>query len=156
MIKADLISNLQFNLWNISYITSHPFFMGALELTNDQLPTSVASQFSWLERRTGIARSRVQTPSKFCLFQVSLRNRLNCVYNYRNDDHSWLNFKSAVQYMKHFIITSNETLWITTIHATLTESEYLKFRDEFFLSWFITQTQSFQGGFIMVTGLSGV
>ena len=43
MIMAYLISNPQLNIWNISYITSHPFFTGSLELTNDQLPTSVAS-----------------------------------------------------------------------------------------------------------------
>ena len=36
---------------------------GSLDLTNDQLPTSVASQLSWLERSTGIARSRTQTAS---------------------------------------------------------------------------------------------
>ena len=38
----NLISNLQFNIETFSYITSHPFFTGSLELTNDQLPTSVA------------------------------------------------------------------------------------------------------------------
>ena len=38
------------------------FLTGTLEPTNDQLPRSVASQISWLERRTGSARSRVQTP----------------------------------------------------------------------------------------------
>ena len=31
------------NIWNISYITSHSFLTGSLELTNDQLPMSVAS-----------------------------------------------------------------------------------------------------------------
>ena len=40
------------------------FIMGTFEPTDDQLPTSVASELSWLERRTGIARSRVQTPLK--------------------------------------------------------------------------------------------
>ena len=40
---------------------------------------------SWLERRTGIARSRVQTPLKSWLFQTSIRN---CVHNC--DDHSLL------------------------------------------------------------------
>ena len=44
---------------------------------------------SWLERRTGIARSRVQTPLKTWLFQASiLRNCLNCVLNC--DDHGSL------------------------------------------------------------------
>ena len=41
-----------------------------------------------LERRTGFARSRVQTPLKSWLFQASLRNCLNCVHNC--DDHSLL------------------------------------------------------------------
>ena len=31
------------DIWNIWYITSHSFLTGSLELTNDQLPTSVAS-----------------------------------------------------------------------------------------------------------------
>ena len=47
------------------------------------------------------ARSRVQTPLKSWLFQASIRNCLNCVRNC--DDHRLLDFKSAVQYMKHFI-----------------------------------------------------
>ena len=38
---------------------------GSLEPTNNRLTTSVASQLSWLERRTSIARSWVQTPLKF-------------------------------------------------------------------------------------------
>ena len=41
-----------------------------------------------IERRTGIARSRVQTPLKSWLFQASIRNCLNCVHNC--DDHSSL------------------------------------------------------------------
>ena len=41
------------------------FLTGTLEPTNDHLPTSVTSKLSLLERRTGIARSRVQTPLKF-------------------------------------------------------------------------------------------
>ena len=42
------------------------------------------------KRRTGIARSRVQTPLKSWLFQASdIRNCLNCVHNW--DDHSLLN-----------------------------------------------------------------
>ena len=46
-------------------------------------------------------RSRVQTPLKFCLFQASVRNCLNCVQNC--DGHGLLDFKSEVQYMKHFM-----------------------------------------------------
>ena len=35
------------------------------------------------------------------IFQASICNCLNCVHNC--NDHSLLDFKSAVQYMKHFI-----------------------------------------------------
>ena len=96
--------------WNISYITSHPFFTGSLELTNDQLPTSAASRLSWLEHRTGIVRSRVPTPLKSWLLQA---NCLSCAHNC--DDHSLLDFKSAVQYMEHFIyhFTFHILLYIT-------------------------------------------
>ena len=44
-----------------------------------------------LERRTGIARSRVQNPLKSWLFQASIHNCLNCVHNC--DDHSLLYFE---------------------------------------------------------------
>ena len=54
-----------------------------------------------VEHRTGIARSRVQTPLKSWLFRASTRNCLNCVHIC--DDQSLLDFKSPVQYMKHFI-----------------------------------------------------
>ena len=60
-----------------------------------------APNVSWLEHRTGIARSRVQTPLKSWLFQASISNCLNCVHNC--DDHSILDFKFAVQRMKCFI-----------------------------------------------------
>ena len=56
---------------------------------------------SWLECCTGFAKSRVQTPLESWLFQAFIRNCLNCVHNC--DDHSLLDFKSVVQYMKHFI-----------------------------------------------------
>ena len=42
---------------------------------------NVSGFIAQLERRTGIARSRVQTPLKSWLFQASLRNCLNCVHN---------------------------------------------------------------------------
>ena len=57
-----IIHELHMNL--IYHFIIDSFLTGPLEPTNDQLPTSVASQLSWLERRTGIARSRVQTPLK--------------------------------------------------------------------------------------------
>ena len=42
-IIAYLISHVQFNIWNISHLTSHSFLTDSLGTTNDQLPTSVAS-----------------------------------------------------------------------------------------------------------------
>ena len=71
------------------------FLTGPLEPTNDQLPTSVASYLSWLERRTGIARSRVQTPLKSWNFQASLRNCKNCSHNC--EDHSFTWFVEIVE-----------------------------------------------------------
>ena len=68
-----------FHKCTISFIIS--LITRTCEPRNDQLPTSVASQLSWLERRTGIARSRVQSPLKsWKFFQVSRRNS-NCVHN---------------------------------------------------------------------------
>ena len=61
--------------------------------TNDQLPTSVVSELSWLERRTGIAGSRVQTLLKSWLSQASITNSLNCVHNC--DDHSLLDLRKT-------------------------------------------------------------
>ena len=69
------------------------------------IPVGRSNQLSYEATDVGswyrIARSRVQTSLKSWLFQASLRNCLNCVHNC--DDHSLLDFKSAVQYMKHFI-----------------------------------------------------
>ena len=56
-----------------------------------------------------LAMSRVQTPLKSWLFQASICNCLNCVHYY--DDHSSLDFKSAVQYMKHFM-SLHIVLWL--------------------------------------------
>ena len=99
------ISVFTLGMWsdirNISYFTSHSFLTGSLESTNDQLPTSVASYLSWLERRLSIARSRVQTPLKSWLFQTSIRNCIDCMHNC--EDHSWLDCTSTVQCMKNFI-----------------------------------------------------
>ena len=71
------------NIWNVSYIE--------LRIWNQ-----VSSDHS-----RSLKKSEVQTPLKSWLFQASIRNCLNCVHNC--DDHSLLDFKSAVQYMKHFI-----------------------------------------------------
>ena len=53
----------------IYHFIIHLFLTGKLNPTNDQLPTLVASYtISWLERRTGFARSRVQNK----IFQASI------------------------------------------------------------------------------------
>ena len=63
-----------FNIWFISlYIISFidSFTTVTFESTHDQLPTSVASQLRWLERPTGIAKSRVQIPLNYLIFLAS-------------------------------------------------------------------------------------
>jgi len=44
---------------------------------------------SWLERRTGIARSRVQIPFKSWIFQASRGNCKNCVHNCEDHRFTW-------------------------------------------------------------------
>ena len=46
--------------------------------------TEDVNQLSWIERRTGIARQRVQTPLRFWIFQASMRNCINYVHNCEN------------------------------------------------------------------------
>ena len=52
--------------------------------------TSVASHLSWLERPTGITRSRVQIPLKSWIFQASLRNCKNCVHDCKDYSFTWI------------------------------------------------------------------
>ena len=77
------------------------FLTGPLEPTSDQLPALVASWLSWLERRTGVAGSRVQTPLKSWVFQTSVRNCKNCVHNCENHSFTWFHIRSS--HMIHFI-----------------------------------------------------
>ena len=85
----------------ISYLTSYLIPHGLVR--THKWPTSNFRGFiARLERRTSVARSRVQTPLKAWIFsRLYIRNYLNCVHNC--EDHSLLDFKSAVQYMKYFI-----------------------------------------------------
>ena len=56
----------------------------------------------WLENNAWHYKNRCHWTLKnviYWLFQASIRKCLNCVHNC--DDHSLLDFKSAVQYMKH-------------------------------------------------------
>ena len=68
-------STVQCMKYVISYFNIHS--SGLFEPTNDQLPTSVASQHSWLECRTGIARSQVQTPVEVLTFCRLLYTQLH-------------------------------------------------------------------------------
>ena len=68
----------------------------------------------------------IQTPLKSWLFQASIRNCFNCVHNC--DDHGLLDFKSAVQYMKHFIYLQILNIQFNLYHirhvkSSTTESE---------------------------------
>ena len=61
-VTAKIIASLDFisavhMIHFIYHFIIDSFLTGPLEPTNDQLPTSVASYLSWLERCTGIARS---------------------------------------------------------------------------------------------------
>ena len=62
------------------------------DITETQLVVSLFFLSSLTKRRTGIARSRVQTPLKPWLFQACIRNCVNCVHNC--DDHSLLDLKT--------------------------------------------------------------
>ena len=72
-----------------------------------------SSQRQWLHssvgssvRRTGIARSRAQTPLKSWLFQASIRSCLNCVHNC--DDHSLLDKKTKSNICHHMLTLSTQ------------------------------------------------
>ena len=83
------------------------FLTGTLEPTNDQLPTSVASSLNWLERRTGIARSRIQTPLKnpefFRLLYAIAKIAFITARIIASFEHSFIN--SFISF-NHFISTS--------------------------------------------------
>ena len=89
-------------IYFVYYFIIDPFLTGTLGPTNDQLPTSVASLLSWLERRTGIARSRVQTREVLHFAVYSTQLYKNWVHNCEN--HGSLAFIPAVQYSRTSII----------------------------------------------------
>ena len=107
--------------WNISYIISHSFLTGLLEPINDQLPTSVASWLSWLEHRTSITRSRVQSKTllKSWIFQASIHNCIHCIHicedhrlldlgNIATSKYTWI---MMVSILPKFIICSIWVIW---------------------------------------------
>ena len=75
----------------------------AMVITSSQLWSSqLWTQFKQLRKPEKVRTSTGWTldPVEVLTFS-GFRNCLNCVHNC--DDHSWLDLKSAVQYMKHFI-----------------------------------------------------
>ena len=95
MILAVMIRS-SYMIHFIYHFIVDSFLTGTLEPTNGRLPTSVASQLSWLERCTGIMRSQVQTLLKSWIFQSSLSNCKNCVHNC--EDHSF----TCLSFIKSF------------------------------------------------------
>ena len=75
--------------YECNFFIVNSFLARTVETTNDPLLTSVASQSGWLERRTGIARSPLQTSLKSWIFQASLSNCKNCVHNCEDHSFTW-------------------------------------------------------------------
>ena len=80
--RCDALTN-----WAMKPLT----FLGAGHLWVLMSPWRMDVKWHEMFSYTGIARSRVQTPLKSWLFQASVRNCLNCVYNC--DDHSSLDMQ---------------------------------------------------------------
>ena len=101
-IIAYLISHPQFNIWNISYIPSHSLLTGSLESIKWPAPNVsgfVAQLVRASHRCCKVTGSNPVDVLNFSRFYI--RNYINCVHNC--EDHSFLDFTSAVQYMKYFI-----------------------------------------------------
>ena len=98
---ATIIPSFHFisavHIWFISYIINTHFFHGNIWTHNWPAPNVSGFIAQLVEHRTGIARSRVQTPLKSWIFffQASLRNCLNCVSLRR----SYLHFISFPQFI---------------------------------------------------------
>ena len=116
------------------------FLTGTLEPTNDQLPTSVASQLSWLERRTGIARSRVQTLLKSWIFEAYLRNCKKFVHNCEDHSFTWFHIRSSymIHFIYHFIVNPLIIIIIFLFHKYGSKSAFTVFFMNL-ISWFSPQ-----------------
>ena len=93
------------HIWFTSYIINTHFFHGNIWTHN--WPSSNVSGFiaQLVEHRTGVARSRVQTPLKSWIFcQASLRNCINCVHC---DDHFFIfiSFPQFIYDLFHISLT---------------------------------------------------
>ena len=79
------------DIWNGSYMNCGYEIKWSYDPRSYELNfcNCVEKPVSWLERRTGNARSRVQTPLKSWIFQASLRNCKNCVHNCEDHSFTW-------------------------------------------------------------------
>ena len=94
MILAVMIARSSHMIYFICIIHLH-IFHGNIWTQNWPAPNVSGFIAQLVERRTGIARSRVQAPLKsWIFFQPSLRNCKNCDHNC--EDHSSFDFISAV------------------------------------------------------------
>ena len=76
------------HIWFISYTINTHFFYGNIWTHNWPAPNVSGFIAQLVERRTGIARSRVQTPLKsWIFFSGFLRNCINCIHC---DDHFFI------------------------------------------------------------------
>ena len=94
-----------------SFVSRNEPVRNEFEVVYKKFSTSVASLLSWLERRTGIARSRVESPLKSWFFQASIRNCLNCVHNCA--DHGLLDFNA---FNLHYTFTLHTFFRVRVLH----------------------------------------
>ena len=94
------------HMWFISYIINTHFFHGNIWTHNWPAPNVSGFIAQLVEHRTGIARSRVQTPLKSWIFffQASLRNCVNCLHC---DDHffTFISFPQFIYDLFHISLT---------------------------------------------------
>ena len=137
----------------ISYDSNTHFFHGNISTHNWPAPNVSGFIAQLVEHRTGIARSRVQTPLKswiFFFFQASLRNCLNCVYC---NDHFFIfkivtatNFSFAWSYpiksrCRAARIHCNNQAYINRLPK---RRQLIRERDSFFAVWSIRVLSALQ------------
>ena len=74
------ISKKVYDSFHTQFITFHLFHRNIYEPRIDLLPMAVASKLSWLEHRTGIMRSQVQTLLKSRIFFQASLMQFNFAY----------------------------------------------------------------------------
>ena len=107
LMNVELCRRKVINKPFISYIINTHFFHGNIWTHNWPAPNVSGFIAQLEEHRTGIARSRVQTPLKSGIFfQSSLRNCINCVHC---DDHFYIfiSFPQFIYDLFHISLTSH-------------------------------------------------